>query len=146
MLATSTVKETQLLAKWVRRSDLVQFMVSFHGRTALVDMPVYAQTVADALESEAIQRMQLRDRLWQEHCEKKRAERHQMESGIGSSSSSCWSSEETARSDGACDDTATAVVSCSGGGDGVVNSRQHARNISEVFTRYSIFINITSFL
>ena len=125
----------------------MQFMVSFHGRTALVDMPVYTQSVAGALESEAIQRMQLRDRLWQEHCEKKRAQRHQMECGIGSSSSSCWSSKETARSHArACDDTATAVVSCSGGGDGVVNSQQHARNISEVFTRYSIFINITSFL
>ena len=113
------------------------FMVSLHSTIALLVKVVgeaekaaaAAAALIAAAESGAMRRMLVRERMWRRHCES------ESEVGCSSSSGGVGGSFLTA-----------AVVSCSSGSSAFVNSIRHQNNVEEVFTRWTIFYNIISFL
>ena len=120
--------ERRLLDNWIRRKAFLMAMISFHGRRAMVvkivDEAEIAKAVVNAAVAakteDAIKRVSARESLW-------RMKRDDVEQEIKSKTCS----------------------SCSGGGvigSVISNSDCHSRNIAEVFTRWTIFVNITSFL
>ena len=68
--------EKRLLAVWVRRRDMVMFMVSLHGRRALLvklidEAEIAAAAAAAAIlaaEAGAKRRMLIRQQQWQRQC------------------------------------------------------------------------------
>jgi len=128
--------ERLYLEIWSKRKAFVFFMVYLHGTIALLvklvdDAEISAAAIAASIaaaEAGAMRRMLVRDQFWQRHCQPQ--QQRQLRSGFSYSRSNTSNNGSNSRNSG--------VV--------FVNSIRHQNNIEEVFTRWTIFYNITSFL
>ena len=155
--------EKDLLTLWIRRVAFIMFMISTHTRIKLIDkipelwpVTLAAQVhkdAADALTEGAIQRASARASLWRWQKDEIRNEicpcpTSCSEGGCGCKGGCVTNSIMTSSSTSSSTITNGSSSNGSSSSSGVVfkNSIQHQNNIDEVFTRWSIFHNITSFL